>query len=110
MDEQISYICSTCGEEWIEAEFGAKCPKCKQGFIVYNTDKFMDDICEPDGFDFNALPVQEMNLSFHDLDTNELALIDLQIGTEDAVPIDYYTQMTERFLHTFFDSDSLVIE
>lgn len=60
------------------------------------------DLCENCEFSKNAGQPFEPNISFHDLDVNEIVLLTLPI--EEPVPIDHITDMNYRFLHTFIDS------
>ena len=43
-------------------------------------------------------------LSFGDMDLHELLLLDLKINDQDCINMIFYTDMNERFLHTFIDN------
>ncbi len=50
------------------------------------------------------LPAFEPEVSFHDLDVNEVCLLGLNIPKESRpTAFSYITRMQERFLHTFID-------
>ena len=66
----------------------------------------LDDLDSLDENDYGNLPIWNLELSFEDLDSHEYDLLD-----DDPLPDEngnitpcYYTDMLERFTHTFVDS------
>lgn len=113
--ETFELTCSVCREQFIvEGEncFATKCPKCKKGFLLYIYNKDFEnsntDYCKEES-ELLCSKEQTSTLSFHDLERNEMALMDLRLLPEDNIAdpleiINSFEGMRQRFIHTFLEN------
>jgi len=93
--------CIDCGKMFQLPYTEHICPYCGSGDII-----LFDEQDSLDENDYSNLSAWNLELSFEDLDSHEYDLLDadpLPDENGNIAPC-YYTDMLERFTHTFVDS------